>query len=112
MDVPKPQSGQRIKRASHSRLAPLSFERIAILSAVAAGPIDKARIAEEVLADTVAAIVIRKSTAYYLISELTEKGYLQEAGSFTLTNKGWHALQMELKRIEQQRLILKQHLHI
>ncbi len=99
-------------RRPHSRLAPLSYERMAILLAVAAGPIDRARIPEAVLADTVGAVIIRKTTGYTLIKELTAKGYLQVRGSYTLTDKGWRTLHREHNRMENQRLILKQRLHV
>jgi DNA-binding PadR family transcriptional regulator len=84
---------------------------MAILIAVSRGPIDKARISDAVLADTIAAIVLRKSTAYSLISELSNTGYIENRGAYYLTDKGWHTLRNELNRIEQQRRILKQRLH-
>ncbi len=80
--------------------------------AVADGPIDKARIAEKVLGDSVGDIAIKVSTIYYLISKLTNEGYIQASGSYTLTDKGYRTLHSELNRINQQRLILKQRLHI
>ena len=110
MNNPQP-TGTTSRRRATTKLSPLSYERIAILTAVAAGPISKARIADAVLADSVAAIVIKLSTTYFPISELTKAGYLQINGSYTLTDKGWRTLQNELKRIEQQRLILKTRLH-
>ncbi|HVQ44659.1 MAG TPA: hypothetical protein VMT30_06885 [Candidatus Saccharimonadia bacterium] len=97
-------------RQVRTKYTPLSYERLAILLAVAAGPIDCARIAEQVLADTVANIVLKKSTAYYLISELTTTGHLQKHGSYTLTAKGRQTLQRELARLEQQRRLLLQRL--
>ena len=111
MDSANPQIAPPIKRASHSRLAPLNYERMAILIALADGSIDKAKIAEAVIADTVGAVILRKSTAYYLINELTNQAYIEKRGSYSLTDKGWRILQQELKRIEQQRLILKLRLH-
>ena len=106
MDTPKPQRVSRTKRT------PLSYERVAILLAVAGGPIDKARIADKVLADTVGAVVLSTSTAYYLISELTQDNHLQVNGSYVLTEKGYRTLHHELGRVEQERRILKQRLHI
>ena len=99
-------------RATRSKRAPISYERMAILLAVAAAPIDKTRIAGQVLGGSVGDVVIKKSTAYYLIRELTNAGYIQASGSYTLTDKGYRTLHSELKRIEQQRRILKQRLHV
>lgn len=107
MDMP--QTTQRTRR---SRYAPLSYERMAILVAVAAGPIQKSLIAKAVLGDTVAEIVLKKSTTYFLIRELTNLGYLEVRGTHSLTDKGWRMLNTELNRIEQQRHILKQKLRV
>jgi len=106
MNVPKAQ------RHRTGKNAPLSYERLAILVAVAPGPIIKAQIGDTVMGDTAGRIAISKSSLYRLINELTETGYLQSAGTYSLTDKGWRALHLELQRIEQQRLILKQRLHI
>ncbi len=73
---------------------------------------DKARIVEAVLADTVGAIVLRKSTAYYLINDLAKMGYIAVNESCKLTDKGYALIHQELKRIELERLILKQRLHM
>ncbi len=99
-------------RRPRSKHAPLSYERIAILMAVATGPIDRSQVAGTIIADTVASIVIKTSTLYYLIRELTQAGHIKRQGSLTLTDKGRNILKVELNRIEQQRYILKQRLHI
>ena len=98
--------------APRSKHVPISYERVAILLAVATGPIDRRDIEDVVMADSVGAIFIKKSTLYYLISELIEYGLMQHQGSLTLTDKGWRALHNEFSRIEQQRRIMKQRLHI
>lgn len=90
----------------------MSYERLAILLAVAAGPISGAEIAGQVLADSVGGIIISKSTAYRLISELEERGLIENRGGYALTNAGWRALRGELNRVEQQIRILKSRLHI
>ena len=102
---------QIVARTRHSKHAPLSYERLAILLATADGPIDKSRIYDAVAADSVGALVMKKSSLYRLISELMKLSYLESKGALTLTDKGWRTLQGELKRIEHQRLILKHRLH-
>lgn len=106
MPTPKP---VRLTRNKH---VPLSYDRIAILTAVATGPIDRARVAQVVIGDTVGTVVIQKSTLYHHIQELTEKGYLQRSGALTLTAKGWRTLHGELARLVQQHRILKQRLRV
>ena len=80
--------------------------------ALATGPVEKARIVEAVLADSVGSLVIKTSTAYFLIKNLEEQGYITETGACKLTDKGWRTLHQELNRIEQQRLILKTRLRV
>ena len=102
----------KIPRRSSTKICPITYERLAILMALAAGPIEKARIVEAVLADSVGSIVIKTSTAYFLIKNLEYAGYITVASACKLTDKGWRTLHQELNRIEQQRLILKTRLHV
>lgn len=98
-------------KRSTSKWAPMSYERIAILIALANEPLDKKDIAGAVQADTLAHVVIKTSTMYFLIRELAHRGYIKEQGPFYLTDKGRHTLLIELSRIEHQRLLLKARLH-
>ena len=105
---PKLSKTERIPRLKR---IPMSYERIAILMAVADGPIDRAAISDVIVANSIGVILVKKSTLYHLISELIEQDYIKRQGSLTLTDKGWRVLHDELSRIEQERLILKQRLH-
>ena len=104
--------GPLATRRHYGKLSPLSYERIAILTAIAEGPLTKSEIPKKVLSDTVAAVVLKKSSAYQLINKLIERGYITQTAPYDLTDTGWRTLQNELKRIEYQRLILKQRLHV
>lgn len=100
------------QRRTLSKWAPLSYERTAILIALSAGPLDKKDVADAVMADTLAHVVLKTSTTYYLISELAQQGYIKEQGPFCLTDKGRHALKIEFSRIERERQLLLTRLHM
>src|SRR3954467_12256943 len=105
-------NSSKTHRRNTGKLSPISYERLAILMAISGGGIEKARVADAVLSDLVGAIVLKSSTTYYLISELLDSKYIEGSGDYFLTDKGWRTLRNELNRIERQRSILKQRLHI
>jgi DNA-binding PadR family transcriptional regulator len=109
MSVPEAQASKR--RRAKITYAPLSYERQAILIALAGGPLDRAEVASTIIGDTIGALVLSKSSFYRLINESEVKGYIEARGAYYLTDKGWRTLHQELNRIERQRLILKQRLH-
>lgn len=108
-EVKRPAKSTRKTRTKHS---PQSYERIAILVAALACPIKRVEITGQIIADTVGGIVISKSTAYQLISELEATGYLIKKGTYTLSDKGIRTLRTELYRIDNQSRIIRTRLHV
>ena len=105
----KPMLKIRRPKQSYSLLC---YEKMAILAALAAGPMDRAAIAFSIIGDTIGGLVLSKSSFYRHIKDLEGGGYIEVNGPLRLTDKGWRTLHQELKRIEQQRLILKTRLHV
>ena len=97
MSIPKVEL-TKPRRAKQS-YAPLSYERAAILTALAMAPLDRAKILGAIIGDTVGELVLKKSSFYRLIAELEADGFIEQKGPYFLTDKGWRSLRHELYRI-------------
>jgi DNA-binding PadR family transcriptional regulator len=93
-----------------SQVKPISPERIAILIAVAEGPIDRRDIGAKVQEDSYSSLLIKTSTLYALIRELTTAGYLSYHETYMLNPKGVATLKSEQFRLQQQLNTLKNRL--
>jgi hypothetical protein len=82
---------------------------MAVLVAVAAGPMNRAEIQDQINADTLGRY-IRKSKFYLIVYELIELGYMTGPNPCQLTELGWKLLQSDLNNLEHRVRVLKQRL--
>jgi DNA-binding IclR family transcriptional regulator len=81
-------------------LAPLSHERLAIMLAVAAGPVSASEITRQAIADSTGLLVLKRSSLFRLLLELAGRGLIARHGqdSYRLTERGWKLLELESHR--------------